>query len=570
MNSHNILSSPTLSPTLHFPSSSSLRSKRKSPSLTDISNNTPLSNNNKPPSPHTDPFAFIDEDEENDSSTDEEGINLSESSGEEETEKKEEKNDNWSEEAKEFIPNKFNLISSLSRSTHHCSSPSDFFRLFLTFDIIHMIVKATNKYGNNIFKENWEDTNEKEIYSFFSALIFMGIYKFPSLQSYWSHDTGAPFLTQLFNNGKRFLKLHRSFYINNGERNVNDILWHVRPLYEHLKFKFSSLYTPSQILTIDESMVPCKARSSMKQYIKSKHHRWGYKIWCIVNENYLLNFSIYEGKKGIKNASSPSEAAKQLIIPYYNLNHLIVMDNLFSSITLCEELLQHSTYLLSTLNPNRKLFPPSLSKNNKNLHRYEYIYQQKNNIVIYLFYDCKPVYILSSFHHPNLISTISRHEKSGNKINVSVPTALRDYNLYRGEVDTIDQMESYYSICRKSKRWWPRLAYWLIDMCINNAWRLYQKQIDPKISLLHFRIKLMHELAGNNNNNNNGNNSNTCTYIACKNDGHHLIRNDNKRDCYVCSDRNKNRVQTHFMCAPCNKYVCVLECYDIHRVEDRR
>lgn len=31
----------------------------------------------------------------------------------------------------------------------------------------------------------------------------------------------------------------------------------------------------------------------MKQYIKDKRKRWGYKIWCLVSQNYLFRFEVY-------------------------------------------------------------------------------------------------------------------------------------------------------------------------------------------------------------------------------------------------------------------------------------
>jgi hypothetical protein len=40
-------------------------------------------------------------------------------------------------------------------------------------------------------------------------------------------------------------------------------------------------------------------------------------------------------------------------------------------------------------------------------------------------------------------------------------------------VDVFSQRESYSRIGRRAKRWWPRLAWFLIDMAINNAYILY-------------------------------------------------------------------------------------------------
>ena len=44
-------------------------------------------------------------------------------------------------------------------------------------------------------------------------------------------------------------------------------------------------------------MVAYKGRSPIKQYIPSKPHKWGYKIYCLASEDYLLHFEIYEGKE---------------------------------------------------------------------------------------------------------------------------------------------------------------------------------------------------------------------------------------------------------------------------------
>jgi hypothetical protein len=538
-----------------------LRSKRKSTNATSNINEDEGNKNTKLEEKIIDPFEFPDDDEELDYSTDEEDISSYDSSDEEKEKENKENNYIWSTSCKEFTPKIFNLFSSPSRSIHSYHDALQFLKVFITDDILNMIVEATNKYGNSIYKESWINTTNQEINYFFSSLIYMGIFHYPTLKFYWSKEYPCPFIKNLFNSRDRFLQLYRSFYINPNERDINDILWHVRPLYSHLKKTFPSMYTPSQVLTIDESMVSCKARSNIKQYIKSKHHRWGFKIWCLVNENYLLNFEIYQGRKVEKNPLSPGEAAKKLIAPYYNLNHLIVMDNLFSSIPMCEELLQQSTYVLSTILPNRKLFPKSLVKNSKNLNRYEFTYEQKENIVVYLFYDRKPVYILSSFHHPNLISNIKPHDKDGNEHMLPVPTAVRDYNLYRGEVDNIDQVNSYYPIGRKSKRWWPRLAFWLIDMCIINSWRLYQKQINQKITQLEFRLLLMNQLADINNNNNINNNSNTHTSNINNNIDHWPIHVSEQGRCWYCHHIKKMRSAPQTKCEYCDIYLCIDGCF---------
>src|SRR3954471_23154286 len=88
-----------------------------------------------------------------------------------------------------------------------------------------------------------------------------------------------------------------------------------------------------------------------------------------------------------------------------------------------------------------------------------------------------------------------------------VPKAVTMYNSTRCGVDTLDQLQSYYPLGRKNRRWWPRLAWWLFDMCIIIAHRLYDIKNKEKSRTLGFHEKLMHELAGGIQNNIDDNNN---------------------------------------------------------------
>src|SRR4029077_10654353 len=108
--------------------------------------------------------------------------------------------------------------------------------------------------------------------------------------------------------------------------------------------------------------------------------------------------------------------------------------------------------------------------------------------------DRRLVYILTAHTSPAETTTIECRSKDGATVQRSVPKAVADYNQHKGGVDTLDQLHSYYSIGRKSKKWWPRLAWWLIDMCIINAYSLYQQKKQVQISQLEFPQRLMQEL----------------------------------------------------------------------------
>ena len=240
--------------------------------------------------PHADPFGLVDKENEEDDDTEEDIPSPFESSDEEA-----EKEDEMTVRVKytekvEINPQPFVLAYSLSRQASQCVSSLDFFRLFVTSGMINIIVEATNKYGASLFGENWTSTITAEINRLFAAVICMGISRLPTIDSYWHHDLRVPFVTQIFPQRARFRRLCRSFYLNTGDRNPADPLWHVRLLISHFETSFPSHYSPSHVLVVDESMVPCKARSNLKQYMKKKPHKWGYKIWCLASDGYIVSY----------------------------------------------------------------------------------------------------------------------------------------------------------------------------------------------------------------------------------------------------------------------------------------
>lgn len=51
--------------------------------------------------------------------------------------------------------------------------------------------------------------------------------------------------------------------------------------------------------SIDEHMIKFKGHNIMKQYIKNKPIKWGFKMWCRCESStgYLYHFDLYTGKK---------------------------------------------------------------------------------------------------------------------------------------------------------------------------------------------------------------------------------------------------------------------------------
>ena len=80
-------------------------------------------------------------------------------------------------------------------------------------------------------------------------------------------------------------------------------------------------------------------------------------------------------------------------------------------------------------------------------------------------------------------------------VTIVKPEVVPEYYRHRGGVDTIDQLRGNYAMGRKSMKNWPSLAWWLMDMCVVNAYRLFPLQTGRTVSQLEFRIALKEQLA---------------------------------------------------------------------------
>ncbi|XP_035211825.1 piggyBac transposable element-derived protein 4-like [Stegodyphus dumicola] len=78
----------------------------------------------------------------------------------------------------------------------------------------------------------------------------------------------------------------------------NDELHKVRPLIKHLNKKTAEAFKSSSVFAVDESMIPFKCWSTLKQYMPLKHVKREYKVWCLADSRtgYIQKFGIYTGK----------------------------------------------------------------------------------------------------------------------------------------------------------------------------------------------------------------------------------------------------------------------------------
>jgi hypothetical protein len=341
---------------------------------------------------------------------------------------------------------------------------------------------------------------------------------------------------------------------------------HVRALAVKINEVFTRHFTPTRYLTIDEAMCAFKGRSPIKQYIPSKPHKWGYKIDCLASENDLLHFEVYEGKDDDPSESgSTFDTIIRMVQRYQHRQLILFTDNWFTSPTLMLALSDMGIRLCGSVRTNRKGMPVLNKKMVNRMNHGAWLYLQKNDMCLAVWKDQKVIWVLYNHISPHETATVQRWNDESEEVDIECPKAIHDYFHYARSVDIVSQHHYSYLLCRKAQRCWPRLAWWLIDMCILNAFQLWKKAGGNDDSHLEFRTRLMRELLNqlpaNRRPRRNDKRPRASDCVAMY---HHSIHVDEDRDCVQCSDRNHQRKRTNYKCAACDKYMCLGQCFALY------
>jgi len=438
-------------------------------------------------------------------------------------------------------------------------TPLQLLQCFLPRSLMQEFAQHTNAAAPH----GWRPTTADELYAFLGVHLFMGIDRLPRTELYWSQTFGHPLVTSLFSRD-RFKQLLRFFRVVAPDEDAaeRDPLPHVRALAAKLNGSFAAHSFPSQHLALDEAMVAFKGRSPIKQYIPSKPHKWGYKIYCLSSEDYLLRFEVYAGKEERHSEEGATfDTVMRMVQGYENQQHVLFTDNWFTSPALLNALQQKGIRLCGSVRRNRKGMPAIPQQEVSALGQGQWIQRQKGDMTLAVWHDQKPLWILYNHCSPSETASLDRWSDAGNRISIGCPRAVRDYFYQARSVDVLSQLHYAYPSGRKAMRCWPRLAWWLLDMCVVNAFRLWSVgRRHP--GQLRFREELMlgllDQLLAEQVPRKRGGGLRPERGLASE---HFSTRVDEERDCAVCSRRSVQRVRTHFICPACKVHLCIGDCF---------
>lgn len=95
--------------------------------------------------------------------------------------------------------------------------------------------------------------------------------------------------------------------------------------------------------------------------------------------------------------------------------------------------------------------------------------------------DNKAVKLISTYCGETPKSKVTRFDRSKKKeIEIDCPFLVKEYNCHMGGVDLLDSHIGRYKIKFRSRKWYMRLFYHLIDLTVVNSWCLYKRVLEEK------------------------------------------------------------------------------------------
>ncbi|GBM81934.1 Chimeric ERCC6-PGBD3 protein [Araneus ventricosus] len=378
----------------------------------------------------------------------------------------------------------------------------------------------TNLYSTQKNPNKPVDCTVYDIHKFIGICILSSLAPPTCVRDLWNDVYGIDLVKETMSQ-THFEKLHSSLHFNDNAKTPDhqspdhDKLYKIRPILDYLNQRCLSV-PMSERLSIDEQMRATKARHHMKIYMKDKPHKWGYKLYVLCGDmGFAHKFEIYSGQENdpkFRRDGEPDIGASGNVVIRLsreiprNQNYKLYFDRYYSSLNLSVYLFQQGIQCVGTIQRNR--IPNCKFRNDQELKKEPRGFSEEFStnfesvdISTVLYKDNSNVAFLSTFVGEVPKSEVRRFDrKKKQHIMVPCPAVVSVYNSHMGNVDLLDSNIGRHHIKVRSKRWYMRLFFHLVDTIVINAWILYRRMLketdrtDPSMTQKMFRTILAETL----------------------------------------------------------------------------
>ena len=396
-------------------------------------------------------------------------------------------------------------------------SPLEYFRQFWPDEINDLVVEQTNLYSTQKSGTSI-NTTKPEMEQFIGMHLKMGLIQLPSYKLYWSQKMRYPAIADPMPL-KRYEKLRSNLhFVDNSvmEENVSK-LSKIQPVIDIVREQCLKVI-PEESHSVDEQIIPAKTKySGIHQYNPKKPVKWGFKNLVRAGASgFMYDFYIYAGKDEImknsdfKHLQKSAQVVAQLCqhLPSHS-GHQLFFDNWFTTLDLLIYLKNRGILACGTMRANRIQGCPL--QTNKDMNKagrgaIDFKSDAESGIVVVKWLDNNAVHIASNYVGVEPLGAVERWSPTEKKrMNIQCPQVILRYNKGMGGVDLADMFISLYRINMKTRRWYIKIFWHLVDIAKVNAWILYRrhrKQLEiPKkqeLPLLDFVLEISEGLISSN------------------------------------------------------------------------
>ena len=380
------------------------------------------------------------------------------------------------------------------------------FQLFWTDELLDRVCRESNDYAVRENRPNPEIQRE-DMRTFLGILLLSGYAKVPNFKMYW--ESGKDARNEIVSSAMsrdRFLLIKRNLHFCSTP-DASDKYWKLRPLISFLQDKFMEYFVPQRKVSHDEAMVKYFGRHCLKQAIRNKPIRFGFKAWCQnTPDGYLFAFDFYQGTSIAEKAEehvaicgrSGASVLDLLAHMRDDLRHLpfhFHVDNYFTSLDLLDEMKKRGYDVTGTIRPNRVSGSPPLSAidtfKKKARGYFETARTTDDSIYLTRWKDNSTVTLASTAVGDLPVGQVRRYSRIEKKsIHVNRPAVVKCYNEAMGGTDRMDQHVNHCRVSVGGKKWWWSLFTWLLDVSVQNSWRLH-REAGGNQTLVQFRREIV-------------------------------------------------------------------------------
>jgi len=392
-------------------------------------------------------------------------------------------------------------------------TPLEAWNLFFDDEILNCILIHTNEEINRVIEKMIVDNVVRQSYhknveiielkAVIGLLYFAGSVKGNNtdIQELWSPFSSSIFRMTMSEQRFKFILLCIRFDDKNTrqERIATDRLAHIREIWDKFITNCMANYEPHSHCTIDEQLLPFHGKCTFGMYMSAKSDRYGLKIVTMndATTHYLFNAIPYCGviKDKTETEFVSSYYIRRLCEPIYNTGRNITCNEWFTSIPICEKILeQYNITMVGALHKSKREIPAEFKIKPADGAKVQFAYDDRKMLVSYNPESNKIVLLLSSYHNIGKIDAVT-----------GKPEIILFYNNTKGGTKSFDKKCHDFTVARKTCRWSMRFFYGIMDQAnvnsfiiynlLKNNEKMYRKDFIRDLSMALIKPFLVHRLS---------------------------------------------------------------------------